>query len=156
MPVKTKYIIISFYLYAALLCVYTGLYYLSANELMSYHQTAIGLTWQALAPKLQFMVLVMIKGIGIGALTCGAGILLILSMALGDQRLQQSLRLHAVILTFASCWYLPFIGLTFWVFVETQAATPYWVLISGWAATFIAFILAGISLAGTSRENRST
>jgi hypothetical protein len=63
---------------AGLLAVVFGLRYLVTREFMPYHATVLGKPWGALEPRLQAIILGMLKVAGSGLLGCGLALLWLL------------------------------------------------------------------------------
>jgi hypothetical protein len=62
------------YLMVALAGVGVGVRYLSADQIMSYHQAAMGATWEAMTPQVRVMTLNYMRAAGLGFLMVGISI----------------------------------------------------------------------------------
>ena len=63
---------------AGLLALAFGLRYLATREFMPYHATVLGKPWGALEPRLQTIILGMLKVAGAGLVGCGCAVLWLL------------------------------------------------------------------------------
>ena len=75
------------YSLAILSGVIIGLVYLLSPEIMPYHQRAIGVAWKDLEPRLQLVLLTLLKGTGLGTLmtSLALGVLLIIPFRRGEK-----------------------------------------------------------------------
>jgi ABC-type polysaccharide/polyol phosphate export permease len=70
---------------AALLAIAFGVRYLGTREFMPYHAEVLGQPWSELAPRLQAIILGMLKVAGSGLLGCGCALLwLLLPLSRGE------------------------------------------------------------------------
>ena len=79
---KLFFLSISLFALVGVSLLLTGAVYLSLSEYMPYHSRAIQLAWQELDPKLQGLILGLLKGLGSGAFVAGFATLFMAGMSL--------------------------------------------------------------------------
>ena len=97
-----------------------GIRYLLAKSYTPYHATVSGMPWESLQPRLQAVILGMLRVVGAGLLACGAAQLwLLLGLAHGDGWAPWAILTTALILD------TPVLYVTLWLRrIEPSARTP--------------------------------
>ena len=97
-----------------------GAVYSGASGLMPYHQEAISTDWGELNPSYQGLFIGFLRGMGGGALTCGAAITF-----MSVKMLRGTVRPYLVLLPGVSIVYVAFLSFaTYTVYTNTPASPP--------------------------------
>ena len=152
MPVRRK-VAFGGYLVIALAAVGVGLRYLLSSRIMPYHQLALGVPWDDLAPRERLLLLALLKGIGLCALVTGlvVGTLLIVPFRRGERWARWAIAgLCLTTLVPAAC-------IAVSLAAATGAATPWPILVAGIVQVFAGFLLSApddVPITARSRGNR--
>jgi hypothetical protein len=115
-----------------------GIAYLLSGEITSYHKQVIGVEWESLAPGVQLMMLVLMKGTGLAVLITGitVGVLSWIPVRQG-----QNWARWATLLIGMTCL-VPMLAGASYLAITTGASSPWWLNAILMISVIIAFILA--------------
>ena len=124
MDTKIK-IAFSCYFVVGLFWTIVGIVYLFSPKIMTYHQRVIGVGWNDLDPGFQTMILMLLKGTGLGDLVTGIamGILLLIPFRRGEKWVRWALPLIGL------SSLLPTAGGALFLSISTGTWTPWPVLV---------------------------
>lgn len=115
-----------------------GLVYLTAGSITSYHKTAIGVPWETVASGVQFMMIVLMRGVGDALLVTGIAIAILTWIPL---RQGQSWARWAILTIGLACMVPMLVG-AIYVATSTGAASPWWLNAALNGALLASFVLS--------------
>lgn len=134
----SKKIAFSLYSIIILVALAIGIQYLLSSDITSYHRQVIGTDWNSLAPGVQTLLLILMKGTGDAAFVCGVSmaILLLVPFRKGDNWSR-----WALVVVGLSC-FLPMLVGAIYVVSTTGASSPWWLNAIMIVLLFLGFFLS--------------
>ena len=127
-------------LFVAFVSSLLGVLYLFSSEITYYHKEIIGVAWETLAPGVQTLLIILLKGTGDAALVTGVTIAILTFIPFRRQREPWS---RWAILLIGLTFLLPMLIGAVYLAITTGAPSPWWLNATLIASLFIAFFLSG-------------
>jgi hypothetical protein len=128
------------YSVVSVFCVACGILYLLRRCFMPYHEAAVGVPWTQLDPRLQALLLGLLRATGGGLLTGGLALAVLLAVPF---RAGETWPLWALPLV-GLATVLPTLYATIYIRVRTGANTPVWLSAAGLALVALGAVLSAI------------
>jgi len=125
-------------LFVALIGGLVGVSYLLSGEITSYHRVAIGVEWDSLAPGVQVLLIILMKGTGVALFVMALSITI---LSLIPFRRGDNWSRGAILAIGMSCW-IPMLAGAIYVASTTGAASPWWLNASLNLGLIISFFLS--------------